>query len=287
MQSVCPVDHAETCPHGLPFKIPRESQVLSFQGTVHNQLVNILIDSGCTNNFVSTHLVQRLKLRTTRSAHSSTIELADGSKLQCNARVPGLAFSIQHYRDRLDFEVMPLSLYDMILGQTWLYQYDPQISFRSHSIQLLKDRHPLELFGAFNDQPIPMISALQVKRLVRKRHCQAALIYVRAIKDDSSSSATSYLQQPFFKEFHDLFPDELPEELPPRRTVDHPIDLFPGSQPSSRAPYRVSFTESQEIQKQLQDLLDKGHIRPSKSPFGAPVLLVKKKDGSMRLCIDY
>ena len=62
---------------------------------------------------------------------------------------------------------------------------------------------------------------------------------------------------------------------------------MPGSQPSSRAPYRVSFTESQEIQKQLQELLDKGHIRPSKSPFGAPVLLVKKKDGSMRLCIDY
>ena len=87
MQSVCPVDQEATCPHGRPIRIPLESQVLSLLGNVHNLPINILIDSGCTNNFVSTTLVQRLKLRTTRSPQSSTIELADGSMLQCNTRV--------------------------------------------------------------------------------------------------------------------------------------------------------------------------------------------------------
>ncbi|MCO5549501.1 hypothetical protein L7F22_002973 [Adiantum nelumboides] len=92
---------------------------------------------------------------------------------------------------------------------------------------------------------------------------------------------------PLFHQFLDLFPDELSTTLPPRRPMDHAIDLIPGQPPPVRAPYRVSYLESQDIQRHLEDLLDKGHIRPSKSPFGALVLVIKKKDGSMRLCIDY
>ena len=89
-------------------KVPLESQVLSLLGSIFGQPVNILIDSGCTNNFVSTNPVQRLKLRTVRSAQESTIKLADGSILQCNTKIPNLPFSIQKYRDHLDFEVLPL-----------------------------------------------------------------------------------------------------------------------------------------------------------------------------------
>ncbi|GJT94158.1 putative reverse transcriptase domain-containing protein [Tanacetum coccineum] len=82
------------------------------------------------------------------------------------------------------------------------------------------------------------------------------------------------------------FPDELPG-LPPEREVEFTIELIPGAQPISKAPYRMAPVELKELKDQLQELLERGFIRPSVSPWGAPVLFVKKKDGSMRLCIDY
>ena len=87
-------------------------------------------------------------------------------------------------------------------------------------------------------------------------------------------------------EFPDVFPDELPG-LPPDREIEFAIDLEPGTEPVSKAPYRMAPVEMKELARQLQELLEKGVIRPSVSPWGAPVLFVKKKDGSMRLCIDY
>ncbi|KAK5775521.1 hypothetical protein PVK06_043419 [Gossypium arboreum] len=87
-------------------------------------------------------------------------------------------------------------------------------------------------------------------------------------------------------EFPDVFPEEFPG-LPPNREIDFAIDLLPGTAPISIAPYRMALTELKELKAQLQELTDKGFVRPSFSPWGAPVLFVKKKDGSMRLCIDY
>ena len=88
-------------------------------------------------------------------------------------------------------------------------------------------------------------------------------------------------------EYKDLFPEELPPGLPPKREVDHRIELLPGSQPVYRSIYKMSPGELDEMRKQLDQLLSNGFIRPSTSPFGAPVLFVKKKDGSLRMCIDY
>ena len=84
----------------------------------------------------------------------------------------------------------------------------------------------------------------------------------------------------------DVFPDELPG-LPPRRVVDFGIELHPGTTPISMTPHRMTPVELQELRVQLQELLDKGFIRPSTSPWGAPVLFAKKKDKTLRLCIDY
>jgi len=87
-------------------------------------------------------------------------------------------------------------------------------------------------------------------------------------------------------EFPEVFPDEIPN-VPPEREVEFLIDLVPGTKPVSMAPYRMSASELAELKKRLEDLLDKKFVRPSVSPWGTPVLLFKKKDGSMRLCIDY
>ena len=89
------------------------------------------------------------------------------------------------------------------------------------------------------------------------------------------------------EENSDVMPEELPKTLPPRREVDHMIELEAGAKPPAHAPYRMAPPELEELRKQLKELLEAGHIRPSKAPYGAPVLFQKKKDGSMRLCIDY
>ena len=91
---------------------------------------------------------------------------------------------------------------------------------------------------------------------------------------------------PIVKEFIEVFPEELPG-LPPEREISFEIELLPGSAPVSKAPYRMAPAELKELQIQLQELLDRGFIRQSYSPWGAPVLFVKKKDGTLRMCIDY
>ncbi|CAI8594761.1 unnamed protein product [Vicia faba] len=87
-------------------------------------------------------------------------------------------------------------------------------------------------------------------------------------------------------EFPEVFPDEIPD-VPPEREVEFAIDLVPGTRPVSMTPHRMSASELSELHKQLEELLENKFVRPSVSPWGAPVLLVKKKDGSMRLCVDY
>ncbi|GJY01124.1 putative reverse transcriptase domain-containing protein [Tanacetum coccineum] len=99
--------------------------------------------------------------------------------------------------------------------------------------------------------------------------------------DQEDSPSTSSIT-----EFPDVFPEDLPG-IPPVRQVEFQIDLIPGAAPIARTPYRLAPSEMQELSNQLQELTDRGFIRPSTSPWGAPVLFVKKKDGSFRMCIDY
>ncbi|MCO5562578.1 hypothetical protein L7F22_016206 [Adiantum nelumboides] len=126
------------------------NQVLSLLGSVGKHPLNVLVDSGCSTNFVSTMLVSKLRLPTQQSVEAFQVELADGLYLQCNKKVQQLEFQIQDYQDQLGFSVMPLSHYDMILGQSWLCQYDPIISFRDHSIRLFHRNQEVELRGLFN-----------------------------------------------------------------------------------------------------------------------------------------
>jgi hypothetical protein len=91
---------------------------------------------------------------------------------------------------------------------------------------------------------------------------------------------------PVVCEYPDVFPDDLPGK-PPDRDIEFIIELQPGTAPISKRPYRMPPNELAKLKIQLQDLLDKGFIRPSASPWGCPTLFVKKKDNSLRLCVDY
>ena len=88
------------------------------------------------------------------------------------------------------------------------------------------------------------------------------------------------------KDFPDVFPEELPG-MPPDRDIEFLIELLPGIGPISKRPYRMLTKDLEELKIQIKELLDKGYIRPSSSPSGSPVLLVEKKDGSLRMVVDY
>ena len=103
---------------------------------------------------------------------------------------------------------------------------------------------------------------------------------------DSKRGQVNFKNIPVIREFPDVFPEELPG-IPPEREVDLSIEVVQGMTPISRAPYRVAPTELKELKTQLQGLLDKGFIRPGILPWGASILFVKKKDDTLRMCIDY
>nr|GFC20249.1 putative nucleotidyltransferase, ribonuclease H [Tanacetum cinerariifolium] len=126
-----------------------------------------------------------------------------------------------------------------------------------------------------------IISALQARTLL-SHGCEGFLATIH----DTISDVPSIHDQPVVFEFPDVFPDELPG-IPPVREVEFNIELIPGAETILRAPYRMALIELKELKDQLQELLERGFIRLSVSPWGAPFLFVKKKDGSMRLCIDY
>ncbi|GJR85733.1 putative reverse transcriptase domain-containing protein [Tanacetum coccineum] len=116
--------------------------------------------------------------------------------------------------------------------------------------------------------------------------CQVFLAQISAKKEEDKSEGKQIKDVPIVRDFPEVFPEDLPG-LPPARPVEFQIDLIPGAAPVARAPYRLAPSEMKELSEQLQELSDKGFIRPSSSPWGAPVLFVKKKDGSFRMCIDY
>ena len=126
-----------------------------------------------------------------------------------------------------------------------------------------------------------LISTIKAQRLLG-RGCEGFLAVVR----DCERSAGEVSGVPVVREFPDIFHKELPG-LPPDREIEFCINLVSEARPISTPPYRMAPEELKELKDQLQELLDKGFIRPSTSPWGALVLFVRKKDGSLRLCIDY
>ncbi|CAM8882847.1 unnamed protein product [Rhodiola kirilowii] len=135
---------------------------------------------------------------------------------------------------------------------------------------------------------IKLLSAIQFKKGVRRDEES----YLAILKEYDDEEITCQVEIPkevaaVLEEFKDVLPAEILKKLPPRREVDHAIELEPGTKPLAMGAYRMAPPELAELRRQLNELLDAGFIRPSKAPFGAPVLFQKKKDGSLRMCIDY
>lgn len=278
-----------------------------YNGTCDGHSMKVLVDTGATDCFLSSSFVSRYSIPTVPLVKGQNVKLADGSMVPLTHCVLRGRVKIANYvDDGIKLNVVPLRGFDCILGKSWLAQLDPQhlrmdarhnvISFRH------KNKHVVwSPSHSSSDvlQHAKLISHMQVKRIMRKS--QGAQLYLAHLRlaeatvvedlPGGSSSRPPDVDadaEQVFKEFSStVFADDLPHGVPPDRGVVHKIDLVPGAVPPSRPSFRLTFEEKEELEKQLKDLLDHGFIRPSKSPFGAPILFVKKKDGSMRLCVDY
>jgi transposase InsO family protein len=202
---------------------------------------------------------------------------------------------VDGYTDQLRLLVLELSGFDVVLGRPWLQSLNPAIDWKRGSLQFVHEGRHIALIPLPPPPPAaspaciqpPLISALQLAAAAR----QGEKLFIAFVREQGEPGMSGHRDdavdvEPILAEFQDVL-SGLPPGLPPRRAVDHTITLEPGSKvPSSRI-YRVSHDENEEMRRQLADLTERGFIRPSCSPYGAPVLFVKKRDGSLRMCIDY
>ena len=171
---------------------------------------------------------------------------------------------------------LPFREFDVILGMDWLSEHRAVVDCESKKMIMRPlDSEEIVVIGERSNPLQNVISAIKAEKMVRKG-CEAHLIF--ALKAEKGELELSRI--PTVCDFPEVFPEELPG-LPPEREVEFAIDVVPEAKPVSKAPYRMAPVELKELKVQLQELLDKGFIRPSVSPWGAPVLFVKKKDGSL------
>ena len=180
-----------------------------------------------------------------------------------------------------DLVVCPVKSYDVILGMDWLSKYKAHLDCHRGRVQFEIGNGKLAYQGVRPINGSLIISALQAERMLEKG-CEAYLASITTMEVGPDAELEGI---PIVKEYDDVF--ESLTGLPPDRSDPFTIELESGTKPISKDPYRMAPAEMAELKKQLDELMEKGFVRPSSSPWGAPVLFVKKKDGSFRLCIDY
>ncbi|GMI67673.1 hypothetical protein HRI_000436600 [Hibiscus trionum] len=233
-------------------------------GTVELNLKPIyaLIDSRSTHSFICSYLLDELKLKPETVQTGLIVSNPIGGSMPINLICKDCQITIQNIPFPCNLYVLPKCEFNLVLGLDWLGKHEAWIDCQNRRLYLrglgkesilLIDKKPTSIFAAM------------------------------ALQDKLDFSLP---EMPVVSEFSDVFPEELPG-LPPTREVEFKIEVQPGTNPVSITPYRMAPVELKELKKQIQELEDKGFIRPSISPWGAPVLFVKKKDGTMRLCIDY
>jgi len=242
----------------------------------------VLFDSGSTHSFVSDAFVRQACVELEPLGFELCVATPSGVSMLASSRVKHGQIQISDEILEATLIVLSMSGFDVILGMDWLAENHALIDCRRKEVVFRPPLRPSFKFrGVQGGTCPPLISAVKARRLLAR----GAWGFLAKLSGDSST-ALSVDMVPVVQEFADVFPEELPG-LPPKRELDFTIELEPGTLPISKAPYRMAPAELKELKVQLQEMLDRGFIRPSVSPWGAPVLFVKKKDGSMRLCIDY
>ncbi|KAA0041160.1 gag protease polyprotein [Cucumis melo var. makuwa] len=242
----------------------------------------VLFDSGSSHSFISSAFVLHARLEVEPLHHVLSVSTPSGECMLSKERVKACQIEIAGHVIEVTLLVLNMLDFDVILGMDWLAANHVSIDCSRKEVTFNPPSMASFKFKGGGSRSLPqVISAIRASKLLSQGTWGILVSVVDTREVDVSLSS-----EPVVRDCPDVFPEELPG-LPPHREVEFAIELEPGTVPISRAPYRMAPTELKELKVQLQELLDKGFIRPSVFPWGAPVLFVKKKDGSMRLCIDY
>ncbi|XP_070019392.1 uncharacterized protein [Nicotiana sylvestris] len=216
-----------------------------------------------------------------QSAEASAEVITVGESVKVTRVYRGCTVSVQGRNTKADLIELEMVDFNVIMGMDWLSSCYAMLDCHAKIVRFqFPNEEVLEWKGSSASLVGKFISYLKAQRMIGK----GCLAYLAHIINPESEPPT--LQSvPIVREFPEVFPYDLPG-LPPERIIDLGIDLMPGTQPISIPPYRMAPTELNELREQLKDLLDKGFIRPSVSPWGSPVLFVKKKDRVFKPFLD-
>ncbi|GKB96223.1 putative reverse transcriptase domain-containing protein [Tanacetum coccineum] len=248
---------------------------------LNQHLARVLFDSRADKSFVSISLASMLNIPPITLDTTYDIEMANGNLVGTNTVIQGCTLILLNQPFEIDLMPIKLGSFDVVIGMDWLSKYHARIICDEKVVHIPIDGETLIIRGDRSKTRLSLISCIKTERYISRGY-QVFIAQVMEKKSDEKRLEDI----PVVREFLEGFPENLPG-LPPVRQVEFQIDLILGAVPVARAPYRLAPSEMQELSNQLQELADRGFIRPSTSPWGAPVLFVKKKDGSFRMCIDY
>jgi hypothetical protein len=257
------------------------------KGTLNSIPVTILVDTGAARTLVSEKwtkqhgqpLVEGTPIR---------LRFADGGPFTTTSYIAA-TLVVNEFKDKLLIPICPLATSDVIFGADLISTNNVNIDWISKQIKTGDGRYLSTTPSRRSSlKPVQQISPRTLEKILREgkvaNTCSVMISSTTKLEDNIHDSAFA---DTITSEYSDIFPDELPKELPPKRIVDHEITIIPGAQPTARRYYRMTGTEMEELKRVIKDLLTKGWIRPSSSAYAAPILFVKKSDGTLRFCCDY
>jgi hypothetical protein len=253
--------------------------------------IDTLFDSGSQANLISEETVKKLKLET--SPHPKPYPLGwicDNAKLQVTRKCK-LRFAITaNFVDEVELDVIPLDICGIVLGSPYLYDRKAIFYRQENKYHLFKDGVEYVVRAHTKKMNLSIINAGQMKRLVNASK-NFVLLMIKPkndVENEAFQGCDTKLKSNLFEvvnQYDDMFKE--PKGLPPKRGIQHEIQLQQDCPLPNIGMYRMSVMENAEIKKQIQELLDKGVIVPSSSPCGSPIVLVPKKDGTWRMCVDF
>ena len=246
--------------------------------TLFNSWVLVLFDTGASHSFISTSCVNALGLDTEPLDTVMSVGSPLGGKVRIDKVCKSCELEFAGYRVLCDLRVINMAEFDVILGMDWLTTNRAVLDCHDKSVTAVTPEG-VELYFKGSREEVSFPLRQKVRR------CDQLAGWLAALTLNDMDGISGVLPR-VVEEFEDVFPEELPG-LPPFRDVNFSIELQPGTAPISMAPHRLAPAELRELKTQLQELLDKKFIQASTSPWGAPALFAKKKDGTLRLCIDY
>ncbi|XP_057985426.1 uncharacterized protein LOC110653506 [Hevea brasiliensis] len=242
-----------------------------------------LVDTGASDKFL--RLEEAQKMGITFSGKAGWLKAVNSKPTPTHGVAANVGVKIGEWTVFIDFSVVSMDDYSCVLGMDFMDRVKAIPIPFANSLCIVEEKGECTVPLKRGKSGGSTLSALQLAKGVRK--LDPTFLVALQAETSEQSVIVPHEVQCVLAEFSDVMPKELPRELPPKRDVDHSIELLPGAKPPSGVPYRMAPLELEELKWQLKEFLEARFIQPSKTPYGAPVLFQRKKDGSLRMCIDY